>query len=174
MRDIAWSVGKYAVLREIKRHRYGKPCKNQFWVHIRNDFRQDDRLQSLSTFEYGTKTVKITKSNYNGIVYNLQVADDTSFVANGIVVHNCIMAMSMGLWVLEHSFKKLEKVGKQTKAILSSWVMGSNVNSPSTGGFVPKELSGKVQLPKPNFSPNVSKNMQDPRGDYLWLFSGMK
>jgi hypothetical protein len=86
-----------------------------------------------------------------------------------------IMSMAMCLWVLEHSFKNLEKLEKQTKAILNSWVNSTNLttNENSRGtGFVPK--NHKTALPKPNFSPMVSKNMQDPTGKYMWLFSGSK
>ena len=32
----------------------------------------------------------------------------------------------------------------------------------------------KVATPKPKFSPIVAKNMQDPTGKYMWLFSGTK
>lgn len=90
---------------------------------------------------------------------------------------DCLMALAMPLWVLEHSFKNLEKLEKQSKAILSSWVVGgsaSNNNNNSGGGFVPGNMRNKAALPKPKFTKEVSKNMQDPKGDYLWLFSGTK
>jgi hypothetical protein len=174
MRDIAWSIGKYAVIQKLKRTRYGVTSKDQYWLHIRSDFRDGDRLKPISDFEYGTKAVKIEKTNFNGFVYNLQVADDESFIANGIVVHNCLMALAMPLWVLEHSFKKLEKMEKQTKAILSSWKVGGTSETNTSGGFVPSNMRNKGALPKPKFSKEVSKNIQDPKGDYLWLFSGTK
>ena len=88
-----------------------------------------------------------------------------------------IMAMCMALWVLEHSFKKLEKMEKQNKAMLASWTVGSsNKTQKEEGntGFVSKANRNKKALKKPKFSKNVSKNMQDPNGDYLWLFSGFK
>lgn len=87
-----------------------------------------------------------------------------------------LMSMAMCLWVLEHSFKNLEKLDKQTKAILSSWVNSSNTATATPdsnrNGFVPK--NNTTALPKPNFSPMVAKNMQDPTGKYMWLFSGSK
>jgi hypothetical protein len=87
-----------------------------------------------------------------------------------------IMSMAMCLWVLEHSFKNLEKLEKQTKAMLSSWVSNttSNVDDGKGYGFVSKENRNKIATKKPNFSPIVSKNMQDPTGKYMWLFSGTK
>lgn len=88
-----------------------------------------------------------------------------------------IMALAMPLWVLEHSFKKLEKLEKQSKAILSSWkvgggndVGGDNYNT----GFVSKNDRNKKASPKPRFNNQASRNMQDPNGNYAWLFSGMR
>lgn len=89
-----------------------------------------------------------------------------------------LFALAMCLWVLEHSFKKLVRLEKQTKAILSGWLNASHTPSQpevSRGtGFVTKENRNKSTTPKPNFSPIVAKNMQDPTGQYMWLFSGTK
>ena len=85
-----------------------------------------------------------------------------------------LMAFGMPLWVLEHSFKKLEKVKSQTKAMLNSWKVGGAKTTDESGGFVPKSQRGKKSLPKPNFSKSVGKDMQDPTGANAWLFSGMR
>lgn len=89
-----------------------------------------------------------------------------------------IMSMAMCLWVLEHSFKNLEKLEKQTKAMLNSWVSNTNtaeaVVENSRNGFVSKENRYKQAAATPKFSPVVAKNMQDPKGQYMWLFSGTK
>jgi hypothetical protein len=93
-----------------------------------------------------------------------------------------LMGTAMALFVVEHSFKKLQKAEKQTKAILNSWLGGADVKGQHNSehkdtyntGFVAAGDSGKKSQPKPKFSREVSKNMQDPNGDYLWLFSGMR
>jgi hypothetical protein len=90
-----------------------------------------------------------------------------------------LMALAMGLWVLEHSFKKLEKLEKKSKAMLKGWVAGgaSENTKPyegAQGGFVSNDNRGKKATPRPRFNSNVSKNMQDPNGDYMWLFSGTR
>lgn len=88
-----------------------------------------------------------------------------------------LMALGMALWVLEHSFKKLEKLNKQTKAMLNGWVMvGETEDTDGYQGnnFVPKDMRNKKSIKKPKLSDTVKKNMQDPNGDYMWLFSGMK
>jgi len=85
-----------------------------------------------------------------------------------------IMALAMALWVLEHSFKNLEKLEKQTKAMLASWGTSQSVNKEEETGFVPRNQRGKKSTGKPKFDPKTAKNMQDPDGKYLWLFSGTK
>ena len=90
-----------------------------------------------------------------------------------------LFSIGMCLWVVEHAFKNLEKLEKQTKAMLSSWVVGAPSTPKQTelergNGFVPNGNRNKAATPKPKFSPIVSKNMQDPTGKYMWLFSGSK
>jgi hypothetical protein len=131
------------------------------------------RLQMVSNFEEKIRynLVKIRSAR--------MTAEMKTFVyKNGRPDHmdgyhdDLLMSMAMCLWVLEHSFKNLEKLEKQTKAILSSWVNSSNVTTNSNkNGVVP---NNNTALPKPNFSPVVAKNMQDPTGKYMWLFSGSK
>jgi len=89
-----------------------------------------------------------------------------------------LMAIGMALWVLEYSFKNLEKANAQNKAILNSWSTGGTGTSPTKGnysdGFVSKNNKGKKTAARPKFNSNTSKNMQDPNGDYMWLFSGTR
>jgi len=85
-----------------------------------------------------------------------------------------LMAFAMPLWTLEHTFKKLEKVKSQTKAMLNGWKVGGAKPAEESGGFVPSGQRNKNALAKPKFSKEVSKNMQDPSGANAWLFSGMR
>jgi hypothetical protein len=89
-----------------------------------------------------------------------------------------LMGMGYGLWVIESSFKKLKKANEATKAMLGGWVMSGgkdDANKEYDGTkFVAKKDRGKKATKSPNFSPIVSKNMQDPTGQYMWLFSGVK
>ena len=56
--------------------------------------------------------------------------------------------------------------------MLNGWASGgSEAVGEFNSGFVAKGT--KKNTGKPNFSPVVSKNMQDPKGEHLWLFSGM-
>lgn len=71
-----------------------------------------------------------------------------------------LMALAMALYIYQSSFKELEKSNNKTKAMLDSWLINTN-----TGGEVPTGANTK----RPNFSPQVAKNMQDPRGEFAWL-----
>ena len=95
MRDIAISIGKYATIQELtNRKRYGKPTKDQYWVTVTDEWPYTAHQRMVSDYEYAAHA-KLKRHHYSGNVYNLQVADDRSFVANGIVVHNCVMSLAI-------------------------------------------------------------------------------
>ena len=94
IRDIAMAIGKYATLQELRnRKRYGKPSKDQYWVAVHDSWMYTAGQRKVSDFEY-ISSAKLEGYFYEGDVYNLQVADDRSFIANGIVVHNCVMSLA--------------------------------------------------------------------------------
>lgn len=138
------------------------------------------RVPMISNLEYQIRTngVKIRSSR--------MVSEMKTFIfKNGRPDHmegyhdDLLMAIGMALWVIEHSFKNLEKIEKQTKAMLSSWVTNTasenNTMTPLPGdGFVSAANRNVVANKAPKFSPVVSKNMQDPTGKYMWLFSGSR
>jgi len=95
MRDIAMSIGKYATIQEVSnRVRYGVPTKDQYWVTVAESRSETAHQRMASNFEY-IASAKVKPFAYKGNVYNLQVADDRSFIANGIVVHNCVMSLAI-------------------------------------------------------------------------------
>jgi len=138
------------------------------------------RLPMIANFEY-----KI-RSNEVKIRSIRLISEMKTFIyKNGRPDHmdgyhdDLLFSMAMCLWVIEHSFKNLEKLEKQTKAILNSW--GSSNSAPivaqpsqnvNVNPFVIKQNNKSTK--KPNFSPVVAKNMQDPTGKYMWLFSSSK
>lgn len=80
-----------------------------------------------------------------------------------------LMSLGMALWVVQFSFKNLEKLEKQNKAMLNSWMAsGSNQGATVTGLDINTGKEVKKVVP-----PNHYKNHADPNGQYLWLFSGM-
>jgi hypothetical protein len=62
-------------------------------VQIYNNRPKSSVLKQLSNFEYSSVIEKSEKYKYKGITYNLEVEDDNSYIANGIVVHNCVMTI---------------------------------------------------------------------------------
>jgi hypothetical protein len=136
------------------------------------------RLQLISHLEIAVRT-NLVKIKSKRVINEMK----TFIYKNGRPDHmdgyndDCLISLGMALWILESSFKKLKKLESQTKAILSAWQVGSaNKSTEETynTGFVAKNQRKKTTTGKPNFNSKVSKNMQDPRGEYLWLFSGLK
>ena len=92
------------------------------------------------------------------------------------------MSLAMCLWVMEHSFKSLERLEKQNKVILNSWMAGSSLPSTtvtqnSNGAMVKNTEKPKENVKnKPVINQNhvAYRNVQDPRGQYSWLFGGMR
>ena len=93
MRDISMSFGKHASISKKSRNRYGIKNKDQYWVQIYEDRPKSSNLKQISDFEFSSNIDKIKKYHYDGITYNLEVEDDNSYIANGIVVHNCVMTI---------------------------------------------------------------------------------
>ncbi len=102
---------------------------------------------------------------------------------NGIKYHGTRNVDSVKLLQFEENkfylldFKKLEKLSKQNKAMLSSWTTSSSSNKDPHAydtGFVSKNNRNKKSTGKPKVNTKNSKNMQDPKGQYLWLFSGTR
>ena len=93
MRDIAMSIGKYATIDKKNRKRYEVINKDQYWVSIYDERPSSGCLYKFNSMEYGSKIRKIEKYNYIGKTYNLEVMDDNSYIAEGMVVHNCVMSL---------------------------------------------------------------------------------
>jgi hypothetical protein len=74
-----------------------------------------------------------------------------------------LMGMAMCLWILQTSFKNLEKVNEQTKALLNSWVVSSPTNGIPTNTNTNNNQKQVVKTPPPNI----------PNGDFMWLLGGM-
>lgn len=82
---------------------------------------------------------------------------------------DCIMSIAMCLFVLQHSFKNLEKVNSQTKAMLSSWIS----STPATQGAFVQEMEQKPQnIPTPSIK--QTSNLPNDYQQYSWLFGGQR
>jgi hypothetical protein len=131
------------------------------------------RVPMISNLEYKIRTnaIKIRSSRLTSEM-------KTFIYKNGRPDHmegyhdDLLMSLAMGLWVMEHSFKKLERLEKQNKAILNSWLSGANASSTPT--VREKDPETGVVSQKINTTHTAYKNVQDPRGQYSWLFAKPK
>jgi hypothetical protein len=125
------------------------------------------RIPMISNFEYQIRTngIKIRSSRLTSEL-------KTFIYKNGRPDHmagfhdDLIMALAMALWVLEHSFKNLERLEKQNKAILNSWISSNQTSAVITT----RDPETNQEIKKINPNHIAYKNVQDPRGEHAWLF----
>lgn len=125
------------------------------------------RIPMISNFEYQIRTngIKIRSSRLTSEL-------KTFIYKNGRPDHmagfhdDLIMALAMALWVLEHSFKNLERLEKQNKAILNSWISSNQTSAVITT----RDPQTNQEIKKINPNHIAYKNVQDPRGEHAWLF----
>jgi len=80
-----------------------------------------------------------------------------------------IMAYAMCIFIVQTSFKKLEQVEKQTKAMLDSWVNVSNKNTVPT--LSEQKYTNPFYTNTPTYHPKQSnKSGNNDNGEYNWLF----
>lgn len=131
------------------------------------------RVPMISNLEYKIRTnaIKIRSSRLTSEM-------KTFIYKNGRPDHmegyhdDLLMSLAMCLWVMEHSFKKLERLEKQNKAILNSWLNGAHMSTAPTIRDK-DQVTGNVTQ-KINPTHTAYKNVQDPRGQYSWLFAKPK
>ncbi|MCK9446733.1 terminase family protein [bacterium] len=106
MRDISISLNKHTLISKHKRKRYDVICKDQYWVSIYDEKPKNTSLHKISNLEISSNLDNIEKYHYSGITYNLEVEDDNSYIANGIVVHNCVMTLVNLSSIFNHTHYK--------------------------------------------------------------------
>ena len=78
---------------------------------------------------------------------------------------DCIMGLSMAIYVAEKSFQSLEKVTNHTKAMINSWATAVNENKNASEFFNPMV----PQMGRDNMGHNRSTSKEDYQ-KYGWLF----
>lgn len=77
-----------------------------------------------------------------------------------------IMAYAMCIFIIQTSFKKLEQVEKQTKAMLESWV---NTSSASSKPMMKEGYVNPFYVNTPSYHPKQPHDNNN-NGEYNWLF----
>ena len=125
------------------------------------------RVQIISSFEEAIRHNFIIRSN------RLLNEMNTFIFINGRPDHqkghhdDCIMSISMAIYVAEKSFQQLNKNLNHTKAMINSWATSINENKKSSQFFnpmVPQHPSSRGQ-----FAPNTPTRQDYEK--YRWLFS---
>ena len=126
------------------------------------------RVQIIAAFEEG---VRHGFKVYSNRLYNEM---NTFIYINGRPDHqkghhdDCIMGVSMALYVAEKSFQSLEKVTNHTKAMINSWATTVNENKNSSDFFNP-------MVPQMGRGNNMGNTGEATKADYQkygWLFGG--
>ena len=79
-----------------------------------------------------------------------------------------IMAYAMPLFIVQTSFKKLEKAKEQTKAMLDSWV---NVSANNASTVNKQTYTNPVKSNSPTYNqPQINQGGGNDNGEYNWLF----
>jgi hypothetical protein len=124
------------------------------------------RVQIISAFEEG---VRHGFKVYSNRLYNEM---NTFIYINGRPDHqkghhdDCIMGVSMALYVAEKSFQSLEKVTNHTKAMINSWATNVTENKNSSEFFNPMI----PQMGRDSGLNNVGQATKADYQKYGWLF----
>ncbi len=78
-----------------------------------------------------------------------------------------VMAYAMAIFIIQTSFKKLEQVEKQTKAMLESWI---NVSTKETIPLLSEQHINPFYTNTPTYHPKQPNNGNNDNGEYNWLF----
>ena len=77
-----------------------------------------------------------------------------------------IMSLAMCIFVVQTSFKRLERIEKQTKAMLESWVNVSKEGKKKDK----KHYMSPFYSNTPTYNPRHSDQSPNDNGEYNWLF----
>ena len=135
----------------------------------------NDRIPGIN---FNTKRVQIIAAFEEGIRHGFKIYShrtynemNTFVYINGRPDHqkgqhdDCIMGLSMALYVAEKSFQSLTKVVNHTKAMLNSWASVVNENKNTSDFFNP-------MIPQMGRDPNLNNNgaSKSDYQKYGWLF----
>jgi hypothetical protein len=151
-------------------------------VDTQNKWKWDPKMaEKIPGINFNSKRVQIIASFEEAIRHNFAVRSNRLHnEMNGFVYMNgrpdhqknghddCIMSISMAIYVGEKSFQQLEKNVNQTKAMINSWATSVNEDKNSSNFFNPLVPQA---APKMGHFPSQGPGMEDYK-KYGWLFGG--
>jgi hypothetical protein len=179
--DITGGMGVSTVLKllemDYKLLHYDDPkSRNLTEKYAKTLYKQEDKVPGFNVgnarLQMVSELEEHIRDNKTIIRSQRMIAELRTFVyKNGRPDHmegyhdDIIMAYAMCIFVVQTSFKKLEQVEKQTKAMLESWINVSNTNNKSLSnpGYINPFYSNT-----PTYNPPNNNNYNN--GEYNWLF----
>jgi len=87
----------------------GRPASHEFysmmdpWLFSSKLFEHSHVTKNQTRIKFSDDYVvssiqSVEELPYNDLVYNLEVDEDNSYIANGTVVHNCVVALALANW----------------------------------------------------------------------------
>jgi hypothetical protein len=148
-------------------------------VDTSNKWKWDPKINDkIPGINFNTKRVQIIAAFEEGVRHGFKIYShrtynemNTFVYINGRPDHqkgqhdDCIMGLSMAIYIAEKSFQSLAKVVNHTKAMLNSWASVVNENKNSSEFFNP-------MVPQMNRDPSLNNNGAS-KADYQkygWLF----
>ena len=182
--DITGGMGVSTVLKllemDYKLLHYDDPkSRNLTEKYAKTLYKQEDKVPGFNVgnarLQMVSELEEHIRDNKTIIRSQRMIAELRTFVyKNGRPDHmegyhdDIIMAYAMAIFIVQTSFKKLEQVEKQTKAMLESWVNVSNIQSkPMING---QQHINPFYTNTPTYNPVHPNNGNNDNGEYNWLF----
>ena len=151
-------------------------------VEVANKWKWDPKLnEKIPGINFNNKRVQIVSAFEEAVRHGFKVYSsrlynemNTFIYINGRPDHqkghhdDCIMSISMAIYVGEKSFQSLTKVLNHTKAMVSSWTSVVNENKNTSDYFNPMV----PQMGRQNGYGNAQNATKQDYEKYSWLFRG--
>lgn len=98
MYDIAQFLGMRPVLRwrKVQTNKYAKTRQPSWHVIVAEGDHSDTHRSEMKPDKVWRRVIRTEREQFSGPVYNLEVAGDNSYVAEGVAVHNCASQATAG------------------------------------------------------------------------------
>ena len=151
-------------------------------VDTQNKWKWDPKINDkIPGINFNSKRVQIIASYEEALRHGFKIYSNRLYHEMGKFVYingrpdhqkghhdDCIMSISMAIYVAEKSFQQLTKNLNHTKAMINSWATAVNENKNSSDFFNPLVPQGN---PKMGHYPKQGANVDDYK-KYGWLFGG--
>ena len=160
-------------------YRHGMYIDN---VETQNKWKWDPKINDkIPGINFNSKRVQIIASFEEGLRHGFKIYSSRLYHEMGKFVYingrpdhqkghhdDCIMSISMAIYVAEKSFQQLQKNVNQTKAMINSWATSVNENKNSSEFFNPLVPQSNQKM---GHFPKTGPSSEDYK-KYGWLFGG--